>query len=183
MIILLGIPGAGKTTVLNELLKQLPEFRVVNWGDRMLELAKARGLVANRDEMRKLPLEKMAPLQSEAAESFARETGKWILDTHCSVRTQNGYFPGLPFRLLGKMQVEKLVLLEAPAGDILARRNSDATRLRDAQGIGEIEEHLFANKSLACAYSAFTGAQLSFVSNGNGKLADAVAKLKKIVES
>ena len=182
MIVVLGIPGAGKSTVLTEALKGTNGWRVINWGDRMVELAKAQGLVQNRDEMRRLPVEKQAKLQDDVADSFAKEKGKWILDTHCSINTPKGYFPGLPFRLLGKMKVDHFVLVEAPIENILRRRTADATRVRDAQPRALLEEQLFVNKSLVCSYAAFSSAPVTFVVNEDGKLADAAASLRKLLE-
>jgi adenylate kinase len=182
MIIVMGIPGAGKTTVLSEALKGVQGWRIINWGDRMVELAKAQGLVKDRDEMRKLPVEKQAKLQEDVADALSKETGKWILDTHCSINTPKGYFPGLPFRLLAKLHVDHLVLIEAPVENILRRRASDVTRTRDTQPRALLEEQLFVNKSLICAYSAFTGAPVSFIMNEDGKLSEAAASLRKLLE-
>jgi adenylate kinase len=177
----MGIPGAGKSTVLSTALKSAPEWRVINWGDRMLELAKAQGTASHRDDIRKLSPEKQAALQDAVAESLARERGKFVLDTHCSVKTPKGYLPGLPFRLLGKLAVERLVLIEAPSSSILSRRQQDASRARDSQLASEIEEQLFVNKSLVCAYSAFTGAAVSFIENRDGEVAAAAQMLAALM--
>jgi len=182
LIIVMGIPGAGKTTVLTEALKGVQGWRVLNWGDRMVELAKAQGLVKDRDELRKLPLEKQSKLQEDVAESFAKEKGKWILDTHCSVNTPEGYFPGLPLGLIRKLKVDRLVLVEASTDNIMKRRKTDATRARDAQPKEKLEEQLFVNKSFVCAYAALAGAPLSFIMNEDGKLADAAAALRNLLK-
>lgn len=181
MIIVMGIPGAGKTTVLTEALKGTAGWRVINWGDRMLELAKAQGLAQARDEMRKLPVGKQAKLQEDVADSLSKEKGKFILDTHCSINTPKGYFPGLHFRLLGKLKVEHLVLVEAPVENILRRRTVDETRQRDAQPRALLEEQLFVNKALVCAYAASCGAPVSFILNEDGKLEAAAGKLRGLL--
>ena len=182
MIIVMGIPGAGKSTVLSEALKLAPGWRAVNWGDRMVELGKKRKFVSGRDEIRKLPFTKQAELQKAVALSLAKEKGKWILDTHCSVNTPDGYFPGLPFSLLGKLKADRLVLIEAPIESIVRRRSKDKTRARDAQPLEKIMEQLFVNKSLVCAYSAFSGAPVTFIMNEEGKAAEAAAFLAKFLE-
>jgi len=182
MIVVLGVPGAGKSTVLTEALKGAHGWRVINWGDRMVELAKAQGLAQSRDDMRKLPVEKQAKLQEDVADSLAKEKGKWILDTHCSINTPTGYLPGLPFKHLGKLKADRIVLVEAPIENIMRRRTADTTRVRDAQGRALLEEQLFVNKSLTCAYSAFSGATLTFVINEDGKLAEAAGSLRKLLE-
>ena len=56
MIIVMGLPGAGKTTVLNNAVSGFADWKVLNYGDMMFEIAKREKLVNDRDEMRKLPL-------------------------------------------------------------------------------------------------------------------------------
>jgi adenylate kinase len=182
VIVVMGIPGAGKTTVLNEALKGAEGWRVINWGDRMLEVAKAQNMVKDRDEIRKLSPEQQSKLQADVAGSLAKEEGKWVLDTHCSVNTPKGYFPGLPFKHLEKLRVDHLVLVKAPVENILRRRAADASRERDNQAKEKVEEQLFVNKSLVCAYSAFTGAPVSFILNVDGKLEDAATALRALLE-
>lgn len=181
MIIVMGIPGAGKTTVLTAALKAASGWRVVNWGDRMVEIAKSQGLVQSRDEMRKLPVERQAKIQEDVADSLAKEEGKWILDTHCSINTPNGYLPGLPFRLLGKLKVDHLVLIESPVENILRRRTADESRQRDAQPRALLEEQLLVNKALICSYAAFSGAPVLFVVNEDGKVDAAAQKLGQLL--
>ena len=177
MIVALGAPGAGKSTVLGKVIAQAQGWRMINWGDRMVELAKAKGLVKDRDEIRRLPAERQAELQAAVVDSLAKEQGKWILDTHCSINTPSGYYPGLPFKVLGKLKVDRLVYIEAPVPDILRRRKADETRTRDSQGEKELGEHLAFNRALLAAYSAFTGAPATLIENADGKLDAAVSKM------
>ena len=179
MIIVMGIPGAGKTTVLNDAVKA-SKFKVVNWGDRMVEIANKQNLAAGRDQIRKLPVEKQRKLQKDVAQSLAQEKGI-VLDTHASINTPEGYFPGLPFDVLGLLKVERLVLVEAPVDDIMRRRKSDASRTRDAQDRAKLEEQIFVNKAMACAYAAFSGAPVIFIMNRDGGLQEAVEQLRKVL--
>ena len=60
VVIVTGIPGVGKTTVINTAVDKVKqdhgeEVIVLNFGTAMFEVATAAGLVKNRDEMRKLP--------------------------------------------------------------------------------------------------------------------------------
>lgn len=182
MIVVMGVPGAGKTTVLTKAVERSPGWRIITWGDVMAELAKQKGIAKDRDEMRKLPLDAMKRLQEETADRLAKEKGNWVLDTHCSINTPDGYYPGLPFSVLSRMKVRKLILVDAPLEDIIRRRAADKTRRRDPQGRRELKAHEFANKALLFAYSAFTGAPAAVVENADGKLEDAVAKLKALLE-
>ncbi|NYZ79560.1 adenylate kinase [Candidatus Micrarchaeota archaeon] len=182
MIIVMGLPGAGKTTVLNGAVSGFADWKVLNYGDIMFEIAKKDKLVNDRDEMRKLPLKKQKWIQDEAAERLSKMQGKIILDTHCSIHTATGYMPGLPFEQLRKLKVEYLVFISAPARDILGRRQRDTTRKRDVVGIGDVERDLAVNISYLCAYSALSGAAASIIMNSDGKLEDAIGRLKEIIK-
>ena len=80
MIIVMGVPGAGKTTILKSLKT---DYKIVNYGDLMLEIEKKEFGIKDRDEMRKLPIEKQRLAQKLVADHLAKMTGKVILDTHC----------------------------------------------------------------------------------------------------
>lgn len=181
MIIVMGAPGAGKTTVLAEAVKKLPGYKVLVYGDLMFEIAKRMNLVSHKDEIRKLDMSSQKKIQAEVSEALSKEGRNTILDTHCSVNTPRGYLPGLPFSLLSKLSVERLVLVDAPAADIARRRVSDTTRVRDSQSNEQLEEHARVNTAFLCAYSAYTGAPMALVHNADGKMQDAVEHLVKVV--
>ena len=54
LVVLTGIPGSGSTTVLKKTLEEV-DYLHLNYGDIMTEIAVEKGLVENRDELRKLP--------------------------------------------------------------------------------------------------------------------------------
>jgi len=176
MIIAMGLPGAGKTTVLKGLKT---DYRIVNYGDLMLEIEREKYGVKDRDEMRKLPIEKQKAAQKAVAEKLAKEKGKLILDTHCSIDTPKGFYPGLPFEFLKGLKVDALVLITAEVKEIEARRSNDPTRQRDSGGI---ELHNQMNMAYLAAYSAFTGAPAVVIFNRQGRLEEAVAQLQALLE-
>ena len=176
MIIALGVPGAGKTTVLKGLKG---DYKVVNYGDLMLEIEKKEFGIKERDEMRKLPIEKQKLAQKLVAEALAKMHGKVILDTHCSVATPSGYYPGLPFEFLKLWKVEALVYVTAGVDELKSRRENDPTRKRD---VDDIALHDEMNKGYLAAYSAFTGAPAVVIYNHNGKLEEAMAKFQAILK-
>lgn len=178
MIIVMGLPGAGKTTVLQRLKS---DYKIINYGDMMLEIEKEKFGVKDRDEMRKLPIEKQREAQMLVAKKLAEMKEKIILDTHCSINTPSGYYPGLPFEFLKNLKIDKLVYITAPADQIYIRRNSDLTRKRDDQTLDAIVEHDNINKSFLAAYSAFTGAPAVIIINAQGKLDEAVARLQSLL--
>jgi adenylate kinase len=175
MIIAMGLPGAGKSTVLKGVES---DYELVNFGDLMLEVEKEKFGVKNRDEMRRLPIEKQDEAQRLVYEKLSKMDGKVILDTHCSISTPKGFFPGLPFEYLKMLKVDTLVFITADAREIAQRRAEDPTRTRD---VDDIALHDSMNRGYLAAYSAFTGAPAVVIFNHQNKLEEAVAHLKSVL--
>ena len=176
MTIVLGVPGAGKSTVLSA-LKGKEGFALVNYGDLMFEIASGKKYVAHRDDLRKLSPATQKQVQAEVGDALAKMKGNVILDTHCSIATPKGYLPGLPFFLLGKLQVSQLVLITAPVKDIMERRSADRTRVRDAESAESLQQHHDMNLALLASYAAFCGAPAKIIVNSQGKAEEAKGAL------
>ncbi|MBN2517986.1 MAG: adenylate kinase [Candidatus Altiarchaeota archaeon] len=181
LCVVFGIPGVGKTTVLDEVAERVDVNRL-NFGTFMFEEAKAKGLVEDRDQMRKLPKEAQSKLQKTAAEKIYKQSrsGNVIVDTHASVKTPQGYIPGLPEAVLRALSPDALVIVECDPRDILGRRNRDRSRERDADALEEIDEHQSINRSYGAVYSDLTNSTLMIVKNAEGKVADAAEKIALI---
>ncbi|MCL4447251.1 MAG: adenylate kinase [Thermoplasmatales archaeon] len=178
-VIIGGIPGVGKTTVLDELLKE--GFRVENYGDAMLKEAIARDYAKNRDELRKLPVERQKEIQRIAAEKLA-QLGEVIIDTHFSISTKGGYLPGLPLKVLDVLLPDLFISIEADPLEIFERRKNDPRRNRDRDSLERIRAHLEANRNYGITYSAMTGSPLLVVMNENGKVKEASAKIISVIK-
>jgi len=176
----MGLPGAGKSTVLAAASKST--YKMVNYGDLMFEIASKEFGVKHRDELRKLPPETQKKVQSAVGMALSEMKGKVILDTHCSISTPKGYLPGLPYSLLSSLKVDYLVLITAPIDEIIGRRKSDTTRVRDAESADSLLEHDSMNRSFLAAYSCLTGAPALIISNRNGKLKEAQEALLRLLE-
>lgn len=176
MIIVMGLPGAGKTTVLNGVET---DYTAINYGDLMLEIEKEMFGIKDRDEMRKLPIEQQIQAQKMVYERLSKMKGKVILDTHCSVSTSKGFFPGLPFEYLKMLKVEALVLITADVAEVAKRRLEDPTRVRD---VDDIALHDSMNKAFLASYSAFTGAPAVVIYNRQDRLEEAVAQLQAVLK-
>jgi len=171
-VIAAGVPGVGKTSILNKVAERA-NYPIVNYGTLMFEMAQAEGLVSDRDEMRKLPVNVQRDLQKRAAEKIAKMDDV-IVDTHLTIKTPAGYFPGLPKWVLDAMKPEMIVVIEASATEIFERRKKDATRKRDFDTVEDIEEHLKVNRYTAFACSMYTGATVLILKNNDGELENAV---------
>ena len=179
-IVVAGIPGAGKTTVLNEALK-IKRMDVVNYGDIMFEMARQDG-VEDRDKMRKMPQEKQREWQIRAAEKIGKMQDV-IIDTHSTIKTPYGYLPGLPYHILQIIKPDRIILVEAEAEEILARRKKDeGIRQRDAEGKEEMEIHQMMNRIAAMSYAVLTGATVKIVKNRQGKLEEAAREIASALQ-
>ncbi len=175
MIVAMGLPGAGKTTVLKGLKT---DYEIHNFGDLMFEIEKEKFGIKDRDEMRKIPIEKQKEVQKMVYEKLATMGDKVILDTHCSVSTPKGFFPGVPFEYLKLIKVDALVLITADVDEVKKRREDDPSRKRDND---DIALHDQMNKAYLAAYSAFSGAPAVVITNRQGKLEESVAKFESIL--
>ncbi|PKK86397.1 MAG: adenylate kinase [Thermoplasmata archaeon HGW-Thermoplasmata-1] len=171
-IVVTGIPGVGKTTVMQKAAEGM-NIEFVTYGTEMFEVAKSMGLVKDRDEMRRLSPDVQKEVQKKAAENIAAK-GNVILDTHCTIKTPKGYLPGLPRWVLEKLRPSVILLVEADPKEIYGRRLKDETRNRDPDSEEEIAEHQMMNRAAAMAYASLSGATVKIVFNHDNRLDDAV---------
>ena len=192
--IVVGIPGVGKTTVLN-LLKDLAaregyRIKVVNFGDRVLEEARKVNLAEHRDQIRKLPLTVQFGLQSEAAKAIAREVkgskgvDAFVVDTHSLVHTVTGYWPGLPSHVITEIKPLAIFVVEAKPEEIYSRRMRDSTvRVRgDEREIGEIEEFMLMARYTALASAVLVGASVYILKNYEGMAEEVAREILRVLK-
>ncbi|RPJ51364.1 MAG: adenylate kinase [Methanobacteriota archaeon] len=184
-IVITGVPGVGKTTVINGALDLLGRegitYQSINFGSFMFETATAEGIVKDRDEMRKLDRTVQKHLQQQAARGIAQVEGNVIIDTHASVKTPKGFLAGLPEWVLRELQPDVVVLVETDEDQILKRRLTDATRTRDMDTTKEILEHQQFNRAIAAAYSMVTGCTVKIVKNQDYLLDRAVTDMADVL--
>ncbi|RLF29942.1 MAG: adenylate kinase [Thermoplasmata archaeon] len=180
VIVVTGIPGVGKTTVMQKAAEGM-NIKFVTFGSVMIDIAKELGLARDRDEMRKLPLNKQKELQIRTAERVA-EMKNVIVDTHCTVKTPQGYMPGLPEWVIKRLKAKTIVIVEADPEEIYMRRQKDKTRKRDPDTIDEINEHQQINRAIAMAYAALSGATVKIVFNHDNAIDEAVEQAKPVLQ-
>jgi len=179
VVILAGVPGAGKTTVMKKVMER-KEVNFITYGTVMLEIAKEMG-IRDRDEMRKLPIEKQRKLQELTAEKVS-EMGDVVVDTHCTIKTPSGYLPGFPYHILKKLNPWLIILIEADANEITERRAKDKDiRRRDEESIYDIEEHQLMNRIAAMNYAVLVSATVKIVKNNDGMAEKAAEEIIKVL--
>jgi len=184
-VIITGVPGVGKTTVVNEALKKLKEqgieYQSINFGTFMFEVAKAENIVQDRDQMRTLDRAVQKKLQQSAGQAIAKLSGNILIDTHASVKTPKGYLAGLPEWVLREIMPDIIVLVETDDDQILMRRLTDETRARDKEGSRSIAEHQQFNRSIAAAYAMMTGCTIKMITNADFLLERSSADLADVL--
>jgi adenylate kinase len=178
-IVITGVPGVGKSTVITA-AAEASKLKVVVYGTEMFQLAKERGLVEHRDQMRGLPSETQRELQEAAAKRIAA-MGDVIVDTHCTIKTPRGFLPGLPEWVAKGLELSQVILVEASPEEIAARRAKDATRVRDEDRPEAIAEHQLQNRYAAWAVATLTGATVATVLNRDGKVDEAKQAVIKVM--
>ena len=187
VIVVAGIPGVGKTTVVDNAVKYANEkgknVKVVNFGDIMFEIAKEQSLVKDRDEMRKLDPNTQKELQKKAAKKISAmiEESTIIVDTHMTIKTPQGYWPGLPEWVIREVEPNKIILIEASEEEIYNRRAKDKTRNRDMESKEEIKLHQEINRAIAMAYSIYNASLVRIIYNRDGKVKDAIKDLLELL--
>lgn len=184
-IIVTGIPGTGKTTVCNVVAKLAKntglEVNIINYGTVMVEVLQKHEKAMERDTMRKTDVNFQRELQRESAgavlERIRRLGGITIIDTHMSIKTLEGYLPGLPFHVLELLKPEMFVVVEAAPNEIFSRRMKDTTRKRDEAVEEAVEEELLFSRLMAGACAVLTGSPVKIVINAEGKQEEAATEI------
>ena len=174
----------GKTTLITraaEMLNQKRKTTVVIFGTIMFEEAKKMGL-RNRDEMRRMTVEDQRRLQDLAAQRITEMKDDIVLiDTHLFINTEEGYYPGLPMRLLNIMKPTNMVMVAADPREIAERRKSDQTRQRDIASAENIQKELDISRVMVASCSILTGAPFAIIMNNDGQISGAAANIAKIL--
>lgn len=180
VIVVTGIPGVGKTTVMKKASEGM-NIDFVTMGTVMINIAKEKEIIKDRDEMRNLNLDQQRDLQVKTAEKISK-MDEVIVDTHCTIKTPQGFMPGLPKWVINKLKPKTIVLVEANPEEIHKRRLNDKSRKRDSDTIEEIKQHQEINRAAAMAYSALSGSTVKIVFNHDKKLDEAVKQAKPVLE-
>lgn len=184
-VIIVGVPGVGKSTIVTNATRTLQNkgtsVKTVVFGSIMLEEAKKLG-INDRDELRKLKIDVQEKLQNRAVEHLSSLNDSIVfVDTHLFIKTQSGYYPGLPMNLILKMNPQKLILITANPDEILNRRKKDTTRTRDLISDDEINRDIQVSLSMISSLSILTGAPFEIIYNHDDMIDSATSQLVELL--
>lgn len=183
--IVVGLSGVGKSTVLEEAMKLASEeYEIINYGDRMLDLAMEEDLIDSRDEIKEISAEKQKEIQKKAAESILGDSkeGNVIVDTHAAIKTPHGFLPGLPEWAIKNLEPAHIVILDASSEAIHERSKSDEGRDREHDAVEEIELYRTVAREMAATGSVMTGAYLKTIKNRDGQAQQAAKEFVNTLE-
>ena len=184
-VVIVGIPGVGKTSLLTKLVEHVTQqnktVSVRSFGTVMLGEARKNG-VKDRDELRTLPIKKQQELQKMAAEKISKmEDDVVLIDTHAFISTKSGFYPGLPNYVIQIIQPTNFIAITASPDEIHNRRMKDNTRNRDTISIEDIKKELAVQDAMLSSCSVLSGSPMKVVFNHEGKVDEvAVAVLGAI---
>lgn len=188
VIVVTGIPGVGKTTVIKEAAnligKNEKEIGFVTYSSIMIEIATEEGYIVNRDDLRHLSIKTQKTLQQKAAKKIAKiskDKKIQVIDTHMIIRTDIGYWVGLPQNVLTIIKPDLFVLIEAEPNEILSRRRKDYSRRRDEVLQSEINEEIDYSRSVAATCATFTGSPIKSFKNPQGEQVKVAKQLMDLI--
>ena len=184
-VIIVGIPGVGKTTVISkatDFLKQKGHnTNVVVFGSLMFEESKEMNL-KNRDEMRKLSVDEQRRLQEKVASRIATMKDDFvIIDTHLLINTDEGYYPGIPMHLLEIIKPTNIIMIAAEPHDVMNRRQQDESRKRDIRAETDIQNELNISKVMIACCSVVSGSPFLTIMNNNNDIDKAALSVANVL--
>ena len=184
-IVMVGIPGVGKTTLLSKIVEIVKDHeksvKMMSFGTLMFEVAQENGL-EDRDELRKLPVSEQQNLQKIAAEKIAMQNEDVVIvDTHAFISSPEGYYPGLPEHVLKIIKPTNFVSVSAKPEEIYNRRMKDDTRHRDKITIENIKKELDVQSGMISSCAVITGSPVKLVLNAEGKIDEVANKITNAI--
>lgn len=185
-VIIVGVPGVGKSTIISNatitLQKKGTTLSTVVFGSVMFEQAKKLG-INDRDQIRKQTIDIQQRLQNMTADHISSLNDSIVVvDTHLFIKTQSGYYPGLPMNLILKLNPERLILITANSEEILNRRKNDSTRTRDLISDDEIKRDIEVSLSMISTLSILTGAPFEIIYNHDNMIDSATSLLVELLK-
>ncbi len=181
IVFLCGSPGAGKSTVISMLSKDI-KYTVINVGTLMTDLAKKKGVVTDRDELRFLPGGTLSNLQIQVFDDISKMSGNIILDTHATVEQNGRYLPGVSIESVQHLhKLIGFVYIDSLTSDIEKRRKED-TRRRENERPELIDVQRLVNISIMSTCATYFDLPLFVVFNEQDKLEESVNMLRVHLE-
>jgi adenylate kinase len=181
ILMVVGVQGSGKTTILNEISKIDSKRKIVNIGSEILNAAKVKGQISNRDEIKYMSSFEILLARKAALASISNMDAQIILDTHAYVKGNSRYIPGFSLNEVeGLRELKAIIFIDAFAKDIIERRASDPSRKREAESEDEINEQRIINLSIITSFALHLNIPIYIIKNKKDKINESVNEFVKI---
>ncbi|MCL4372154.1 AAA family ATPase [Candidatus Marsarchaeota archaeon] len=179
VILVLGSPGAGKTTLINSLPKR-PNTKVINIGTLMEHEAAAEAVT--RDRLRYLSTNKIRALRRKAFKRIGAMSGTIIVDTHATVEKGNKFIFGLPIKDLHYMgKISGIIYVDATPDELVKRRLADTVRKRENDDLEVLNLQRQINLAVMSAYGSEFDIPVYILHNKENKLEKSIEDFSKFV--
>jgi len=183
-VVIVGIPGVGKTSLVMRIVELLNDNQkrasVHSYGTVMMDEAE-KTEIADRDNLRRLPVSEQKELQKQAAKKIAQLTDDVVfIDTHAFISTKEGFYPGLPNHVIQILEPTHFIAISARPEEIYNRRMKDDTRNRDKISIEGIKKELAVQDAMLSSCSVLSGSPMKVILNNEGKIDEAA---KNVIEA
>lgn len=181
-IMVTGVPGVGKTTICKNPRVGDYGLLVQTFGELMLLQGREQNLIHNSSDLAKISLEIRQKLQSSAVDRILHDAQSLpiVIDGHLLVDTPTGFVPGLPHQCVYNLDLTAIIILTAPATDIVLRRENNRAKYERLNGSGgperiELHQDLLIKASLQ--YALLSGASLECIPNRQDEIEGTVEAL------
>ena len=183
-VVIVGIPGVGKTSLVTRIVELLNgenhRASVHSYGTVMMNEAETNQ-IADRDNLRRLPVSEQKQLQKQAAKKISELTDDVVfIDTHAFISTKEGFYPGLPNHVIQIIEPTHFIAISARPEEIYNRRMKDDTRNRDKISIEAIKKELAVQDAMLSSCSVLSGSPMKVILNNEGKIDEAA---KNVIEA
>ena len=183
LILVTGTAGAGKSTILSKISELYGEkIKVLNLGTEMLEIAKEKFNMTDRDQLRVIDDKTTIAIRNGIMQKIIDSKEDAIIDTHASVKQGRRYRPGFSIDELQKIRISAIIYIDATSNEILERSLNDHTRKRAYDTITEIDEWRSVNISIISTFAVYLNIPIYIIYNQDGGLDTAVQEVNKIIK-
>ena len=181
LILVTGTAGAGKSTVLSKIAElNAGKLRVINLGSEMLDVAKAKFGITDRDKLRLIDDKTTIAIRNEIMQRIISTKQDTIIDTHASIKKGRRYRPGFSIDELQKIRISAIVYIDATSEEILNRSKADSGRTRAYETVVEIDEWRGVNISIISTFAVYLNIPLYIIYNKNGEQGKTAEEVNKI---
>ncbi len=182
IILVLGIPGSGKTTILDG-VEGYKDYKYVNVGTVMKkateEIYKEN---IDRDKIRYLKEKEIDQIRDRTFEIIIGMEGKILVDTHSSIEREGKFITGLPYESKFMKLVRSVIYIDASPEEILYRRSLDKTRKREADDEYMLKVQREFNISTLSFYMSYLNIPVYMVNNQHNKVAESISRMKQVLD-